>query len=84
MSKLNCAMLLGFDADLQDQTARARLGAKVGTENDEPHRTTTRNLEPGRLLGFDMVVDKLSDGLDLRDDEFGSKLGAKVGDPEAV
>ena len=35
-----------------------------------------------KLLGFNTVSDELPDGLDFKDDTFGARLGAKVGDPE--
>jgi hypothetical protein len=38
-----------------------------------------------KLLGFDTVSCELSEsGLDLRDETFGDKLGAKVGPPEDI
>jgi hypothetical protein len=52
-----------------------------------PAATLTRNLDeprwrPWRQSHAPAHVDKLLNRLDLRDDEFGSKLGAKVGGPE--
>lgn len=34
-----------------------------------------------KLLGFDMVGDRLSAGVDFKDDAIGARLGAKVGKP---
>ena len=36
-----------------------------------------------KLLGFDTVSDELPAGLDFQNDTFGSRLGAKVGEPES-
>ncbi len=40
----------------------------------------TNHLDFTKLLGFNTVADELSGGLDLQDETFGDKLGAKVGD----
>ncbi len=37
-----------------------------------------------KLLGFDIATDELSKGLNLQDETFSAKLGAKVGPPEAL
>ena len=42
------------------------------------------NIDFTKLLGFDTVAEEVSGGLDLQNDTFGSKLGAKVGDGEDV
>jgi hypothetical protein len=42
-----------------------------------------QKIDYAKLLGFDAVSDKLSDGIDFQDETLGDKLGAKVGAPEA-
>ena len=41
-----------------------------------------QKIDYAKLLGFNAVSDKLSDGIDFQDDTLGDKLGAKVGRPE--
>jgi hypothetical protein len=36
-------------------------------------------IDYSKLLGFDMVIDELADGVDFNNPTVGAKLGAKVG-----
>lgn len=42
------------------------------------------HLDFTRLAGFAQVADEARDTVDFRDDAFGAKLGAKIGDGEAA
>jgi hypothetical protein len=54
-----------------------RIDSNTGIAMDE-----TNHLDFTKLLGFDIATDELSKGLNLQDETFSAKLGAKVGPPE--
>jgi len=41
-----------------------------------------KSIDFAKLIGFATVGDRLSEGVDLQDETFGDKLGAKVGEFE--
>ena len=41
-------------------------------------------IDYSKLLGFDMVIDELVDGVDFNNPTIGEKLGAKVGGPSTA
>ena len=43
----------------------------------------TGKIDFTKLLGFETVRDRISDGIDFQDETIGAKLGAKVGEPPA-
>lgn len=43
----------------------------------------TKNIDFGKLLGFDTVSDRIEGRFDFRDETIGTKLGAKVGAEDA-
>lgn len=84
--EIEFAKLLGFaavreqisgDVDFRDETIGARLGAKVGGDDEEP---APSRLQFSRLLGFAAVSEQLSATVDFSDETIGARLGAKVGD----
>ena len=73
--------------DFRDETIGVKLGAKVGGETipapfgraSTGFIQKTEKLDFGKLLGFETVGAQIAGGLDLQDETFGDKLGAKVG-----
>ena len=41
--------------------------------------TKARDIDFARLLGFETLGDRISDGIDFREESIANKLGAKVG-----
>jgi hypothetical protein len=58
----------------QEETLAAKLGAKVRVEITGDLKTS--KVDFGKLLGFEMFGDQISDGLDWQDEALGAKLGA--------